>query len=129
MGYKIYIPELKEIVIGVNCLFNEVIPTYTEEYFAELNKIKIETVEDSSTVSNFEYLIGVRYVDDESLLEFETTRVTTHKGLIVGYRAPVLRDGERGVEEKAPIHIADIVRMLGMSISSTRSVCGRSTLV
>ena len=49
MGYKIYFPELKEIVIGVNCLFNEVIPTYTEEYFAELNKIKIETVEDSST--------------------------------------------------------------------------------
>ena len=31
MGYKIYIPELKEIVIGVNCLFNEVIPTYTED--------------------------------------------------------------------------------------------------
>ena len=57
MGYKIYILELKEIVIGVNCLFNEVIPTYTEEYFAELNKIKIETVEDSSTVLNFEYLV------------------------------------------------------------------------
>ena len=119
MGYKIYIPELKEIVIGVNCLFNEVIPTYTEEYFAELNKMKFETLEDSSTVAIFEYLIGVRYVDDESLLEFETTRVTTHKGLIVGYRAPVLRDGKRGVEEKSPIHIADIVRMIGMSISST----------
>ena len=28
MGYKIYIPELKKVVIGVNCLFNEVIPTY-----------------------------------------------------------------------------------------------------
>ena len=119
MGYKIYIPDVKEIVIGVNCLFNEVIPTYTEEYFAELNKIKIETLQDSSTVENFEYLVGVRYVDDESLLEFETTRVTTHKGLIVGFRAPVLRSGERGVEEKSPIHIADIVRMLGMSISST----------
>ena len=78
MGYKIYIPELKEIVIGVNCLFNEVIPTYREEYFAELNKMKFETVEDASSVSNFEYVIGVRYVDDESLLEFETTRVTTH---------------------------------------------------
>ena len=86
------------------------IPTYTEEYFAELNKIKIETVEDASSVSNLEYLIGVRFVDDESLLEFETTRVTTHKGLIVDYRAPVLRDGERGVEEKAHIHIADIVQ-------------------
>ena len=110
-------------MIGVNCLFNEVIPTYTEEYFAELNKIKIETVEDASSVSNFEYLIGVRYVDDESLLEFETTRVTTrvtkHKGLIVGYRAPVLRNGKRCVEDKAPIYIADIFLMLGMSISST----------
>ena len=45
--------------------------------------------------------------------------MTTHKGLIVGYRAPVLRDGKRGVEEKSPIHIADIVRMLGMPISIT----------
>ena len=81
--------------------------------------MKFETVEDASSVSNFEYLIGVRYVDDESLLEFETTRVTTHKGLTVGYRTPVLRDGKRGVEEKAPIHIANIVRMLGMSIFST----------
>ena len=50
-------------MIGVNCLFNEVIPTYTEEYIAELNKMKFETVEDASSVSNFEYLIGVRYVD------------------------------------------------------------------
>ena len=31
----------------------------------------------------------------------------------------MLRDRKRGVEEKSPIHIADIVRMLGMSISST----------
>ena len=62
---------------------------HTEEYFAELNKMEFETVEDASSVSNFEYLIGVRYVDDESLLEFETTRVTTHKGLIVGYRQGV----------------------------------------
>ena len=99
---------------GVNCLFNEVIPTYREEYFAELNKMKFETVEDSSMVSNFEYLVGVIYVDEESLLEFEKTRVATHKGLIVGFRAPVLRDGKRGIEEKSPIHIADIVRMLGM---------------
>ena len=51
-------------MIGVNCLFNKVIPTYSEEYFAELNKMKFETVEDASSVSNLEYLIGVRYVDD-----------------------------------------------------------------
>ena len=126
MGYKIYIPELKEIVIGVNCLFNEVIPTYTEEYFAELNKMEFATVEDASSVSNFEYLIGVRSVDDELFLEFEMTRVTTHKGLIVCYRAPMLRDGKKSVEEKAPIHIADIVRMLGMPISSTTTGLNRS---
>ena len=73
---------------GVNCLINEVIPTYREEYFAELNKMKFETIEDSSTVSNFEYLVGVRYVEDESLLEFETTRVATHKGVNCRFPRP-----------------------------------------
>ena len=118
MGYKIYVPELKEIVTGVNCLFNEVIPTYREEYFNELNKMKFELAEAESTVESFEHLIGVRYIDDESLLEFETTRVINLKGLIVGYRAPVLRNGILGVEEKSPIHIADVVRMYGLLISS-----------
>ena len=60
MEYKIYIPEVKEVVVGVNCLFNEVIPTYREEYFAELNKMKFGTVEDASLVSNFEYLVRRR---------------------------------------------------------------------
>ena len=41
--------------------------------------------------------------------------------LIVGYRAPVLRDGKLGSEEKSPIHIADITRMCGMSNLSTRA--------
>ena len=47
--------------------------------------------------------------DDELELEFETTRVTTYKGLIVGFRAPVLPDGKLGREEKSPIHIARIL--------------------
>ncbi len=38
MGYKIYVPDLKEIIVGVNCLFNEVIPFYRKEYFQELSK-------------------------------------------------------------------------------------------
>ena len=78
MGYNIYVPELKEIVSGVNCLFNEVIPTYREEYFYELNKM------------NF---------------EFEITRVVNLKGLIVGYRAPALRNRNLGVEEKSPVAV------------------------
>ena len=61
-------------------------------------------VTDESAVESFEHLVGVRYIDDESLLEFETTRVVNLKGLIVGYRAP-------GVEETSLIHIADVVGM------------------
>ena len=36
---------------------------------------------------------------------------------------------KRGIEEKAPIHIADIVRMLGMSISSTTTGPGQQDLI
>ena len=118
MGYKIYAPELKDTVVGINCIFNEVIPTYSEEYFNELSKMNFQIVSTKSTVQDFQHLIGVRYIDDESLLEFETTRVTTYKGLIVGYRAPVLSGGILGREEKSPIHVADIVRMHGLSTLS-----------
>ncbi len=65
MGYKIYVPELKEIITGFNYLFNEVIPTYREEYFNELNKMNFELAADESTVENF---VGVQYIDDELLL-------------------------------------------------------------
>ena len=120
IGYKIYVPEISDTVVGVNCLFNEVIPTYAEEYFHELNKMQFDMVKTPSAVEDFDHLVGVKYIDDELELEFQTTRVTTHKGLIVGFRAPVLRDGKLGKEEKSPIHIADIVKMCGMSNLSTR---------
>jgi hypothetical protein len=120
VGYKIYVPELQDTVVGVNCLFNEVIPTYAEEYFHELNKMQFDLVKIPSAVEDFDHLVGVKYIDNELELEFVTTRVTTHKGLIVGFRAPVLRDGKLGVEEKSPIHIADIVKMCGMSSLSTQ---------
>ena len=78
--------------------------------------MNFELVADESTVESFEQLVGIRYIDDESLLEFETTKVVNLKGLIVGYRAPVLRNGKPGIEVKSPIHIADIVRMYGLLI-------------
>jgi hypothetical protein len=87
--------------------------------------MNFELAADESTVENFMHLVGVRYIDDESLLEFETTRVVNLKGLIVGYRAPVLRSGLPGVEEKSPIHIADVVRMCGLLISGTTRVLDR----
>jgi len=98
-------------------ILNEVIPTYREEYFQELSKMRFEMAKDESTVETFEHFVGVRYIDDESQLEFETTRVALYKGLIVAYRAPVNSKGKVGFEEKAPIHIADVVRMYEMSTS------------
>ena len=68
-----------------------------------------EMAKDESTVDSFEHFVGVRYIDDESLLEFETTRVALYKGLIVAYRAPVNSNGQVRFEEKSPIHIADVV--------------------
>ena len=55
------------------------------------------------------------YIDDDQQLEFVTTRVVEYQGFIVAYRALVLRGGELGKEEKSPIHVLDVVRMMGIS--------------
>ena len=81
--------------------------------------MQFDLVKTPSAVEDFDHLVGVKYIDNELDLEFVTTIVTTHKGLIVGFRAPVLRDGKLGVEEKSPI-LADIVKMCGMSSLSTQ---------
>ena len=72
---------------------------------------KTEVAPDESTVEDFQHLVGEAYTDDDTRLEFVTTRVVESKGLIVAFRAPVLADGRTGREEKSPIHVADVVRM------------------
>ena len=112
MGYELYIPDLQETIVVVYCTFNELIPSYSDEYFNELNKLSFEVAKDESTVESFKHLVGERYLDDDTRMEFVTTRVSTYKGLIVAYRAPVLSTGHAGIEEKSPIHVADVVRMM-----------------
>ena len=77
-------------MVGVNCTFNEIIPSYEEEYFKEINKLKFDIAKDESTVVAFEHLVGERYFDDENMLEYVNTRIAEFKGHIVAYRAPVL---------------------------------------
>ena len=48
--------------------------------------------------------MGEKYLDDDTLLEFVTTRVVEYMTHIVAFRAPVLADGKIGMEEKSPIH-------------------------
>ena len=104
--------------MGVNVTFNEVIPSYAEEYYNELNKLSFEVAKNESTVDSFQHLVGENYFDDDTLLEFVTTRVVEYKGLIVAYRAPVL-NGRTGREEKSPIHVADVIRMSQMNLRTT----------
>ena len=79
--------------------------------------MRFELAKEESTVESFEHFVGVKYTDDELLLEFITTRIVVLKGLIVAYRAPVNSQGSVGFEEKSPIHIADVVRMIEWSTS------------
>ena len=100
-------------MVGVNCIFNEIIPTYEEDYFNEIKKLKFQTAEETNTVEAFKHLVGMKYQDEDNLLEYQNTRVAEFKGYIVVYRAPVLGEDQRGHEEKSPIHVADVVRMMG----------------
>ncbi len=60
--------------------------------------------------------MGVNYFDNDTNLEFVTTRLTEHNGMIVAYQAPVLLTGRTSREEKFPIHVADVIRMKTLSI-------------
>ncbi len=58
----------------------------------------------SSSLSN-------TYFDDDTLLEFITTRVVEYMNAIVAFQAPVLANGKIGRNEKSQIHVADVIRM------------------
>ena len=57
--------------------------------------------------------LALKYQDEDDLLEYQNTCVAEFKDHIVVYRAPVLGEDQRGLEEKSPIHVADVVRMMG----------------
>ena len=66
---------------------------------------------DESTVESFQHLVGEKYLNDDTFLEFVTTRVVEYMKHIVAFRAAVLAGGKIGREEKSPIHVADVIRM------------------
>ena len=90
-------------------LFNKIIPSYSESYYQEIMELKIEVVEEESTVESFTYLQGMRYTDDENYLEHENVEVGEWKGHVVVWRAALLRSGALGNTEKSPIHVVDVI--------------------
>ena len=77
-----------------------------------MRALQIEIVSDEADTDNFTHLVGTKYFNDETRHEFMNTRITLYDGLIVAYRAPVPSNGVTGKEEKSPIHIADVIKMM-----------------
>ena len=64
-------------------------------------------------MESFAYLQGVRSIDDENYLEFEKVEVGERKGHVVMWRAVVLKSDAPGNNEKSPIHVVDVICMMG----------------
>ncbi len=58
-------------------------------------------------LEDFQYLVGMVYIDNEDDMKYVTTRVVTERKMLVAYRAPYSHDGIAGSEEHRPVHVAD----------------------
>ncbi len=94
-----------EIAVFINCPSRESY-RYVVQFLDHAIKhswvypmLQFEMAKDESTVESFEHFVGIRYRDDESLLDFVTTRVVILQGVIVAYCAPVNKYGRVGFEE------------------------------
>jgi hypothetical protein len=117
-GYEVYIPELDKIVTSVHVLFNEVIPTHTEEYYRELDKLKVSTTEEPPRdPETYRYLVGLH----QDGLTYKVTRIDKVKGYIVAYRRLVTPRASDTREALVPIHIADICRMTDDLVQSRKA--------
>ena len=85
MGYREFISELNDDITGVNCMFNEIISEYTEEYHNTINSLKIEIAKDKKNIENYMHLTGINYTDNENQQLYQNTRITLYDGLIVAY--------------------------------------------
>jgi hypothetical protein len=70
-------------------------------------------VSDAKNIDRYMHLAGARYINNKNQMMHVNTRVVLYDGMIVAYRALLKQDGSPGNEEKAPIHIADVVKMMG----------------
>ena len=78
----------------------------------ELARVQV-LLGEGRTVHSYQYLLGTRHKNDEDGLTHEVTRVAvSRKGWIVVYRSLVTASGMVSREEKVPVHIADIYRMI-----------------
>ena len=89
-------------------LFDEAIPERSADYFKELDELTVKVDPEERRVSDFNWLIGTHHMDEGML--FKINRVVVRRGLIVGYRSLIV-NGSTMVEDKTPIHIADLQQL------------------
>lgn len=103
--FLVYIPSLDKVSESAHVLFDEITKVNRKE--EELLIVNAER----KTVKDFSFLTHMAYKDEDNGILFVTTRVTTSRGLLVAYRAPLM-DGRLGQEEPKPIHAQDVENML-----------------
>ena len=57
-GYMVFVLALDRVIVSVHVIFNEIIPDLTSEYFAEMERLKIEVAEESKDPADFQFLVG-----------------------------------------------------------------------
>eukprot|EP00602_Paraphysomonas_sp_CaronLab_P001187 CAMPEP_0185020694 /NCGR_PEP_ID=MMETSP1103-20130426/3325_1 /TAXON_ID=36769 /ORGANISM="Paraphysomonas bandaiensis, Strain Caron Lab Isolate" /LENGTH=1580 /DNA_ID=CAMNT_0027551749 /DNA_START=34 /DNA_END=4776 /DNA_ORIENTATION=- len=107
VGYQVYLPATDKVITCVHILTDESIPSRTEEYYAEIDALRVRTAPRPKTVNDYQHLVKTFHIDDEDGLLYKTTRVVERKGVIVGYRSLVTA-GRTHIEQKVPIHIEDV---------------------
>ena len=106
VGYRVLLGNT--VVTSVHVLFDKSIPEWSADYFCELDKATVKCDSEERQVSDFDWLVGQHHMDGEPL--YKTTRVIVRRGLIVGFRV-LITAGKQQIEDKTPIHIADIQTM------------------
>lgn len=92
--------------------FYEAFLTHAESYWKELTNSTVINTENCD-VADFQYLVGIHYVDPDDRFRFETIQIVVKHGLIVAYRTAVKADGTwTSMEEDSPIHVKDVVQMI-----------------
>lgn len=102
--YLVFVPALDKVMESAHVIFDEV----TQVTRSTADELLIVDP-DKKSLSDFNYLVHLAYEDEG--MTYVTTRVTTHRGFIVAYRAAVI-GGRLGQEEPQPIHARDVERDL-----------------
>ncbi len=111
-----YIIELDRVVIGSSMVFDEDAPVNELK-----NHSMLEFAEETKSVKDVTYLIGMVYRNDEDNFLYTTTRIVVQKGLLVAYRA-IYTKGAATQELPRPVHVRDLAKMLDLYLPTNRPI-------